>query len=392
MTIDVGDGEPLEGDVVADADPQEVVDRIADRAAARAGVSEEREYGRVGRPFDRRSPFYVGFTGALGVVVAATLAWLVYLAGHILVLLGVAFFIAVGLDPAVTWVSRRHVPRWGAVVIVLVAALALLGGFVGLAVPVIVHQATGLAHHLPGYLHSLDNRHTALGRLNARYDVVSRLQKFITAGGGKAVAGGVVGVGKAVFGALYSGLVVLVVSIYLLADLPRFRRAIYHVAPLSRRPRMVVLTNEIFSRVGGYVLGNLVISVISAVGTLVWAEIFGIPDPVLLGLLVGILDLIPIVGSTIGGVIVALVALAAVSLPVAVATVVFYVGYRLFEDYVLTPRIMGHTVDVPGLVTVVAVLIGGALLGIAGALVAIPVAAGIKLLVQELVHPRLEEL
>ena len=155
---------------------------------------------------------------------------------------------------------------------------------------------------------------------------------------------------------------------------------------------MVLLTDEIFARVGGYVLGNLAISVISAVGTTVWALIFGIPYPLMLGLLVGLFDLVPIVGSTAAGVIVALVALVAVSLPVAIATAVFYLVYRFVEDYLLTPRIMAHTVDVPGLVTVVAVLLGGAVLGIVGALVAIPVAAGIKLLLQELAGPRLDRI
>ena len=111
----------------------------------------------------------------------------------------------------------------------------------------------------------------------------------------------------------------------------------------------------------------------------------------LLGLLVGLLDLVPIIGSTIGGIAVALVALT-VSLPTAIATGAFYILYRFAEDYLLTPKIMRRTVDVPGLVTVVATVIGGAVLGIVGALVAIPVAAAVKLLLHELAKPRLEEM
>ena len=153
---------------------------------------------------------------------------------------------------------------------------------------------------------------------------------------------------------------------------------------------MVLLTDEILARVGGYVLGNLAVSVISGVGTSAWAFAFGIPYPFLLGLMVGLFDLIPIVGSTVAGVIVTLVALAAVSPAVAIATAVFYVVYRFVEDYLIIPRIMRRTVEVPGLVTVVAVLLGGTLLGVVGALVAIPVAAGIKLLAHELAAPRLD--
>jgi predicted PurR-regulated permease PerM len=164
----------------------------------------------------------------------------------------------------------------------------------------------------------------------------------------------------------------------------------WRLAPARRRDRVRLLTEAVCGRVGGYVLGNLLTSLIAGVGTLIWALIFGIPDSLLLGVLVAILDLVPIVGSTVGGIIVALVALT-VGLPVAVATVVFYIAYRLFEDYLITPRIMGRTVEVVGLVTVLAVLIGGALLGIVGALLAIPIAAAIKLLLEEIAFRRLDE-
>jgi predicted PurR-regulated permease PerM len=143
-------------------------------------------------------------------------------------------------------------------------------------------------------------------------------------------------------------------------------------------------------RVGGYVLGNLLLSLISAVLTTVWALALGIPYAVLQGLLVGLLDLIPIIGSTIGGIIVSLVALT-VSVPAALATAGFYVLYRFLEDYLLMPRIMRRTVAVPGLVTVVATVLGAALLGIVGALVAIPIAAALVLLHEEITLPRLED-
>jgi predicted PurR-regulated permease PerM len=109
----------------------------------------------------------------------------------------------------------------------------------------------------------------------------------------------------------------------------------------------------------------------------------------LLGLMVAILDLIPIIGSTVGGIIVTLVALT-VSPSLAIATGIFYVVYRFLEDYLLTPRVMARTVAVPGLVTVLATALGGALLGLVGALVAIPVAAAIILLHEEITAPRLE--
>ena len=366
---------------------QEGLDEIRAEAAAEAGASPEAEYGRRGRPFDRSSPFFVGLVGALGVAVAFALCYIVVTAGQVLVLVGLAFFIAVGLDPAVLWLYRRGLPRWGAVIVVLIAALGLFIGFLTAAVPVLVTQATHLANNIPHYLHVLQNKHTELGKLNAKYHIVRSIQKLLK---GSASFKTALGVGKIVLDLVASVVIVVTVAVYLLADLPRVRRGIYQLAPRSRRARMVLLTDEILNRVGGYVLGNLLTSAIAGIGTWAWALALGIPYALLLGLLVALLDLIPIVGSTVGGTIVSLVALT-VSLPVAIATAIFYVGYRFLEDYLLTPRIMARTVAVPGLVTVVATILGGALLGIIGALVAIPVAAAVKLLAEELAAPRLEE-
>jgi predicted PurR-regulated permease PerM len=137
------------------------------------------------------------------------------------------------------------------------------------------------------------------------------------------------------------------------------------------------------------VFGNVVISVVAGVATMIWLVIFGVPYPLLLGIFVAVLDLIPF-GSTVAGFIVAAVALT-VSAPIAVATLGFYLIFRLAEDYLLIPKVIGRAVNVPAVVTLLAVLVGGALLGIVGALVAIPVAAAIQLCAQEVVFPRLDE-
>jgi predicted PurR-regulated permease PerM len=366
---------------------QRTLDEMRARAAEEAEASPEQAYGRAGQPFDWNSPFLVGFVGTLGVACAFALAYLVVEASAVLVLIGLAFFLAVGLDPAVRLLYRLGLPRWLAVIAVLGAALAIFAGFVATAVPVIATQASHLANRLPHYLHELNRHNTELGKLNSKYHITRNLQKLLRGNGTS--FGAVVGVGKVVLDLLASVIVVVIVTIYVLADLPRVRRAIYLLAPKSRRARMVLLTDEILDRVGGYVLGNVFTSMIAGLGTWIWALAFGIPYALLLGLMVALLDLIPVVGSTIGGIIVALVGLT-VSLPVAIATAAFYFIYRFVEDYFLTPRVMARAVAVPGLVTVLATAIGGALLGIIGALVAIPVAAAIKLLVEQLAAPRLE--
>jgi predicted PurR-regulated permease PerM len=157
--------------------------------------------------------------------------------------------------------------------------------------------------------------------------------------------------------------------------------------PSSRRERVGLLTDEVFGRVGGFMLGNLLTSLISGVGTFVWLLIFGVPYAVLLALFVALFDLIPLVGATIAGVVVSLVALSR-GLSIGISTAAFYIAYRYLEDYFLNPRVMKHTVKVkPGL-TILATLIGASLLGLIGALVAIPVAATIHLLLEEIAFPR----
>ena len=367
---------------------QQVLDEMHADAAAEAGATADNEFGEAGRRFDRSAPFYLGFVGALGVACAFALSYIVVAVGQILVLIGLAFFLAVGLDPAVKWLYHRGLPRQGGVAVILLAAFGLFALFLAFAVPLAVTQASHLARDIPSYLNSLKNHHTTIGKLNFKYHIVSRLQKLLKGNGSsfKTVLGG----GKVVVDLVGAVFLVVVLSVYMLVDLPRVKRGIYQLAPRSRRARMVLLTDEIIDRVGGYVLGDLFTSFIAGAGTLLWALVLGIPYAVFLGLLVALLDLIPIVGSTIGGLIVSLVALT-VSVPLAIATAIFYLLYRFLEDYLLAPRVMARTVAVPGLVTVIATIVGGALLGIIGALVAIPIAAALKLILDQVAAPSLEK-
>ncbi len=373
-------------DELAGEDPPEL-DAIEAAAAIEARVDDDNSYGRIGRPFDRRSSFWVGMATTFGVATAAISLWVVYASRQILLLLILSLFIAAGLEPLVDWLCRRGLPRGVAVFIVVAVALAAFAGILDLVIPVIVKQVTQLINALPSYAKQLSDRSTFLGRLNSRYHIESSLRNYLNGGG--SVATGVLGVGKAVLSALASTVIVVVVSIYLLVDMPRFKRTLFSLSPRSRRARVVLIGEEIFDKVGGYVLGNVFISVITGIGTWAWCMALGIPYPLLLAVLVAIFDLIPLVGSTIAGAIVAAVGLT-VSITVAAATIGFYVAYRLVEDYLISPRIMRRTVAVPGLVTVIATLIGGTLLGIIGALIAIPVAAGVSLLVAQLATPRLE--
>jgi predicted PurR-regulated permease PerM len=183
--------------------------------------------------------------------------------------------------------------------------------------------------------------------------------------------------------------IVAVLIVYFIADLPRIRATLYRLVPNSRRPRAILLGDEIFAKVGGYVLGNLLTSLIAGTLTTTFLAIARVPYPLLLGIFVAIVDLLPVIGSAIAGAVVCLVALS-VSLPVCLATIGFFIVYRTAEDYLIVPRIIGQAVQVPAVVTVLAALLGGALQGIVGALVAIPAAAALLLLTQEVLFPRLD--
>ena len=379
-----GTGVPVPEPDGADVTPDHMEEAV--RAAAEA--TEAGHLGEPGRPLNRRSPFFIGLAAAAGVAVTIGLIEILIHARSVLILVGLALFVAAGLDPAVTWLTRRGMRRWLAVITVVFLVLAVIAGFLAAAIPPLAQQTTALADQLPHYAKQLQDHSSELGKLNARYHLEQRLEKLVSTRG-TTLLSGIVGAGMIVIGAVGSLLVVVVLTIYFLAGLPRIKLFAYRLAPQSRRARVILLGDEIFTKVGAYVLGNVVTSVIAGIGTFAWMLIFGIPYPVLLGLFVAFLDLIPVIGSTIGGIIVTLVALT-VSLPVALFTIVFYVGYRLAEDYLLVPRILGRAVQVPAVVSVVAVLVGGALLGIIGALVAIPAAAALRLWLDEVAFHRLD--
>jgi predicted PurR-regulated permease PerM len=306
-----------------------------------------------------------------------------------LLLIAAAFFIALGLEPAVSWLVHRRIPRWAAVTVVLIAVFALLVGSIAAFIPPVAQQARQLVDLAPRYMQQVQDHSSWIGRLNDRFGLQQRVTGAVHGLGGSAV-GGAVKAGSTVVGRIADLFVLAVLTVYFLISIPRIRATLYRFAPNSRRPRAILIGDQVCAKVGAYVLGNVVISVITGLATFAWLIAFGIPYPVLLAIFVGLLDLVPF-GSTVAGFIVAAVALT-VSVPISIATAAFYVVLRVVEDYLLVPKIIGRAVEIPAVTTVVAVLIGGGLLGVLGALVAIPLAAAIQLIVREVLFPRLDEM
>ncbi len=392
----IGDGQPIDHGL-ADQGHHRRVARphsddegvIADAEGVAAQIrSESQPFGTRGHRFDRGSPFYVGLMASAGVAATYGVVRVLGSASSVLVLIGMALFFALGLEPAVSGLVNRKLPRWAAVSLVLVVVFGVLAGAVAAAIPPLVQEARQFIEQAPHYLQQAQDHASPFGRLIERFHVQQRITDMLH-GPGAPTVGGVVKVGKTVFGAASHVGIVAVLTVYFLADMPRIRATVYRFVPNSRRPRAILIGDEVLAKVGDYVFGNVLTSLIAGVATFAWCFAFHVPYPWLLGAFVAIVDLFPY-GSSVGGFVVALVALA-VSIPVSIATVGFYIAFRLAEDYLVTPRIIGRAVKVSGGVTVVAVLIGAALLGVLGALLAIPVAAALQLLVSELLFPTLDE-
>ena len=362
-----------------------LLDREAQQVAAQ--VSSELPFGA--RTLTRHAPSDVrrGFLFTFGGLLAVLLGLSIQAVRHELIELLVAAFVAIGLDPAVRWLVRRGMSRPLAVTIIAVLFLAAVGGFAAAAYPPIVRESTQLVDAIPRYAAELQNQNNLLGRLNLKYHVTTRIAASVESSLSAKTAGGLLSAGTAVISFTFQLVLTLVLVVYFLVDLPRIKQAGYRLVPLRRRPRFGLLTDGVISRVGGYVLGNVATSLLSGLTSYVLLLSLGVPYAAVLSILTGVLDLIPLIGSTIGGVLAALVALAAVSPAAAIVTVIYHVLWRVFEDYLLNPRVLSRTVEVSGLVTIVAVLIGGALLGIVGALIAVPAAAAIQLILVEVVYP-----
>ena len=368
-----------------------LADPVVDTGVRRieAQVDEDNPWGRPGRRISRNHPFIIGVLATLGVARAAALVEAVIVARQVLVLILVAAFLAVGLDPAVRWLVRQGVRRSIAVLIITIAALGFFGGFVAAVVPPIAKQSTQLVKKAPDYVKKLDSNAT-FHRIDSRYHIVDNLEKRAKKGVSVDALGGVFGVSKAILGIVASTLTVIILTIYFLANMPGIKRVLYRAVPRTRRARVGLLTDEILNRVGGYVLGNMATSLVAGAVTFIWLIAWGVPYPVALAMFIAITDLIPLVGATIGAIGVTVVA-SFHSLPIGIATFAFYMAYQQFENYVLQPRVMKKAVDVAPVVTIVAALLGAAMLGILGALIAVPIAAGIQLIMTEVLFPRQDE-
>jgi predicted PurR-regulated permease PerM len=323
--------------------------------------------------------------GILGILLlVGAVLYVLWVARHILSWLLIALFLALALNPAVEFLQRKGLRRRGAAAgVTFVLAIVALAGLGALFIPPLVDQVNNFADKVPDYVHDLTHGRGRLGFLETRYHIVERVKHAIQTGGvGKFTvgAGAALTVTKSVLTAVAATLTIAFMTFFMLLEGPDWMNRIYGMFPEDAQPRWRRVGQDIYRTVGGYVTGNLLISLIAGVssGLVLW--IVGVPFAVALGLLVAILDLIPLAGATIAAVLVVLVALAANGVTAAIIVGAFFIVYQQLENHALQPLVYGRTVQLSPLAVLVSVLIGAEIAGILGALAAIPIAGTIQVL------------
>jgi predicted PurR-regulated permease PerM len=323
------------------------------------------------------------------VVGAALLLYGAFLVRQVLILVVIAMFLAIGLDPIVRGLARIRLSRRRAVLAVLLGVIAIIGGFLGSVTPVLIRETQNLAGAVPQYARDLSTRNEQFRELDLKYDISTKLREGlnnlpqIVQGS----VGGALGVARSIGRALFSILTVGILTIYFLLDLPTLLAGARKLVPRSNRVRYDVYVGHVLERISGYILGQLTVSFIAGVVGTIVLTLFRIPYSLPLGMWIGIAALIPMVGATVGAIPAIIVAFFA-SVPRGIATLVFFAVYQQVENYVVAPRVMRRAVDISAAAVILAALIGATLLGFVGALLAIPVAATIKVLAHEFWIPR----
>jgi predicted PurR-regulated permease PerM len=351
-------------------------------------------FGIPGAPVDHGHPFYFGFLAASGAVIAVTMLRALASASQVFVLIIISLFLAAGLNPSVEFFRRRGLKRSHAVVAVVFLVLVFVAIFSAVVIPPAITQVSNLFKNAPTILQDLKSN-KFIGNLNDHYGIIDSLQTKFNASihNGQYVVsafGGVIGVGRAFVSGAVATLTVLILTLYFLASLPSVTSVGLRFVPASRRDRVSRITEAIILRIGGFVSGQATVAFIASIFGLILALALGLPYPSAIAVLVFVCGAIPLIGHLLGITAVTLIALSK-SPTDAIITLLLYVAYIQIENYLIMPRIMRKSLSIPGVVTIIAALVGVSLLGIVGGILAVPIAAAILLIIDEVVFPKADQ-
>lgn len=346
--------------------------------------------------------FRLGIFGGLGVLIALVIGGAFASLATILTYIGAAIFIALGLDPLISWLESRKWPRWAAILTVLVGVLGLFAGLVFAIIPVVVEQSTKLINQITRYVtnpDSLDELYVQIQNiipvevLDVRLAAQDALTYLTDPNNLAQIGGGVLSVSVSIATGVFGALIILILTLYFTASLSNMKRALYRLVPRSRRETFMSISEQVSQAVGRYVVGQLTLALINGVVSFVFLSVIGAAYPALFAFIAFLFSLVPLVGTLSGSILIVSTQLLVNSDSIVTVIVagVWYLVYMQVEAYLLSPNIMNRAVKVPGVVVVIAALIGGTLLGILGALIAIPVAASILIIIDQVVVPQLDE-
>ncbi|MCI1018599.1 AI-2E family transporter [Microbacterium sp. C5A9] len=337
-------------------------------------------------------PFVFGFLVTLGGLAAILLGLAVANLSTVIIYIALALFAALGLDPTVQFLEKRGLSRAISVVVAIVGLIVVAGLVVWMVLPVVIEQIASFIRSVPGMIQEF-MRSDIYATLEAQFgdqfeSLVTDVQKFLTDPGNiAAIGGGALQVGASIANAISGIIVVLVLTLYFLATLPSIKTGLLRLAPARDRERARDITDQITDSVGGYVMGMVILAFCNAVLAFLLYFFLGLPFPPLMATVAFCITLIPLVGSVLFWIIGTTLALFSNPIAALVFAIVYLV-YMQIEAYVITPRVMNRAISIPGSLVVIGALAGGTLLGLLGALVAVPVAASILIIIKQVLIPR----
>ncbi|SIT85361.1 AI-2E family transporter [Microbacterium sp. RU33B] len=390
MTDGTPASEPVPGSEAVRAQTADTTD--ADAADVMAAATASSDHG--GKPFWARldSPFAVGFLLTLGGLAALLLGLAIANISTVIIYIAFAMFAALGLDPIIKWLMRRNVKRAWAITIVFLTFGVLLAGLMMLVVPTLVSQISAFITSIPSTITNF-TKSDFFSWLESIFGdglgtLVTDLQTWITNPANiAAISGGLLQVGAGIATAISGGLIVVVLTLYFIASLPAIKEALTQFAPARSRPKVRSMTNEITDSVGSYLMGMVVLAFFNSIVAFLLHFFLQLPFPLLMAVLAFAITIIPLVGPVLYWIVASVLAL----FTSPIAALIFAIAYLVYiqiEAYVITPRVMSKAISIPGSLVVIGALIGGTLLGLLGALVAVPVTASILLIIKQVFIPR----
>ncbi|GAA4156802.1 AI-2E family transporter [Gryllotalpicola daejeonensis] len=343
-----------------------------------------------------KNAFTLGLVGTLGVGLGVLILASIVNLSTVITYIGAALFIALGLEPLIEFLARRGVPRWASIVIVFVVILGVATGVILAIVPVIIEQSSQLVQSVTDFVDQgtyqqwyqwLQSQFEPGVVDNAVSQMWTELQKHLGT-----ITGGVLQAGLGLITGAFGVLIVLILTVYFAASLKNIKRGAYALVPASKRRRFIDIAEQVTDSVGKYVIGQVSLALVNGILSAIFLSIIRAPYPMLLAVIAFAFSLVPLVGTLTGSALICLLTLLLGSPLTALVAAIYYLIYMQVEAYVLSPRIMNRAVAVPGALVVVAALAGGTLLGVLGALIAIPFAASVLLIVRQVVIPRQNEL